>query len=191
MMWIFFCNYKMIYAYGLQFRKYIQIIKKKKSSRFSTPRGCCHLYFNILFNKYFLVPPMYQAGPVLGTWNTAANEAKIPVSWSLYSTSRRQTIKIVVTVQSPSHVWFFATPWTVTCQASLSFIIFWSLLKLLSIESVMLSTQLVPCHPLLLLPSIFPSNKFAWIQVLWIKQDNKTEQWFSNGKCISIPWTVC
>ena len=60
--------------------------------------------------------------------------------------------------QSPTlnHVWLFATPWTVTCQASLSFTISQSLLKLMSIESVMTSIHLVLCHPLLLLPSIFP-----------------------------------
>ena len=51
----------------------------------------------------------------------------------------------------------FATPWTAACQASLSFTISWSLLKLMSIESVMPSNHLILCHPLLLLPSIFPS----------------------------------
>ena len=50
-----------------------------------------------------------------------------------------------------------ATPWTAACQASLSFTISWSFLKLMSIESVMSSNQLIFCHPLLLLPSIFPS----------------------------------
>ena len=49
------------------------------------------------------------------------------------------------------------TPWTAARQASLSFIITWSLLKLMSIESVMPSKHLILCHPLLLLPSIFPS----------------------------------
>ena len=58
------------------------------------------------------------------------------------------------------------TPWTAARQASLSFIITWSLLKLMSIESVMPSKHLILCHPLLLLPSIFPrlrvfSNKSA------------------------------
>ena len=52
---------------------------------------------------------------------------------------------------------FFATPWTATCQASLSFTIFQSLLKLMSNESVMPSNHLVLCRPLLLLPSIFLS----------------------------------
>ena len=50
-----------------------------------------------------------------------------------------------------------ATPWTAACQTSLSFTITWNLLKLMSIESVMVSNHLILCHPLLLLPSIFPS----------------------------------
>ena len=49
------------------------------------------------------------------------------------------------------------TPWTAARQASLSITNFWSLLKLMSIKLVMLSSHLVLCHPLLLLPSIFPS----------------------------------
>ena len=60
-------------------------------------------------------------------------------------------------VQSLSRVCLFATPWTTGRQASLSIINSWSLLKLMSIESVMLSNHLILCHPLLLLPSIFPS----------------------------------
>ena len=54
-------------------------------------------------------------------------------------------------VQLLSRVRFFATPWTAACQASLSFTISWSLLKLMSIESVMSSSHLILCHPLLLL----------------------------------------
>ena len=49
------------------------------------------------------------------------------------------------------------TPWTAACQVSLFFTISWNLLKLMSMESVMPSNQLVLCRPLLLLPSIFPS----------------------------------
>ena len=60
-------------------------------------------------------------------------------------------------VQSLSPVGLFATPWTAARQASLSFTIFYSLLKLMSIESVMLSKHLILCCPLFLLPSIFPS----------------------------------
>ena len=60
-------------------------------------------------------------------------------------------------VQSFSHVWLFATPWTAARQASLSITNSQSLLKLMSIESVMPSNYLILCRPLLLLPSIFPS----------------------------------
>ena len=60
-------------------------------------------------------------------------------------------------VQSLSHVQLFATLWIAAHQASLSFTISWSLLKLMSIKSVMPSNNLIVCHLLLLLPSIFPS----------------------------------
>ena len=63
----------------------------------------------------------------------------------------------VSSVQSLSHVRLFATPWTTARQASLSITSSLSLLKLMSIESVMPSNHLILCHPLLLLPSIFPS----------------------------------
>ena len=74
-------------------------------------------------------------------------------------------------VQSLSHVQLFATSWTAACQASLSITNSQSLLKLMSIESMMPSNQLILCHPLLLLPSIFPS-----IRVL------------SNGTVLCIRW---
>ena len=61
--------------------------------------------------------------------------------------------------QSLSCVWLFATPWTAACQASLSITNSWSLLKLMSTESVMPSNHLILCHPLFLLPSIFPNNR--------------------------------
>ena len=56
-----------------------------------------------------------------------------------------------------SHVWLFATPCTVACQASLSLTISWSLLKFMFIALVMLSSHLILWCPLLLLPSVFPS----------------------------------
>ena len=62
-----------------------------------------------------------------------------------------------VVLQSLSCVQLFATPWTTTCQAPLSSIISWSLLKFMSTESVMLSNDLILCCSLLLLPSVFPS----------------------------------
>ena len=62
-----------------------------------------------------------------------------------------------VAVQSLSHIQLFVTPWTASCQASLSFTVFQSWLKLMSIESKMPFNHLILCCPLLLLPSIFPS----------------------------------
>ena len=58
---------------------------------------------------------------------------------------------------SLSHVRLFETPWTAGCKASPSITNSWSLLKLMSIELVMPSNHLILCHPLLLLPSVFPS----------------------------------
>ena len=62
-------------------------------------------------------------------------------------------------VQSLSHVWLYATPWTVKCQASLSITNFRSLLKLMFIEPIKPSNHLLFCHPFLLPPSIFPSSR--------------------------------
>ena len=64
---------------------------------------------------------------------------------------------IIVVVQWLSHIRLFVTPWTAAHQGSLSFIISWSWLKLMSIESVIPSNHLFLYCPLLLLPSIFPS----------------------------------
>ena len=63
----------------------------------------------------------------------------------------------LVVVQLLSCAWVFVTPWTAALQASLSFIIPWSLLKLMSIVLVMSSNHLILCHSLLLLSSVFPS----------------------------------
>ena len=69
-----------------------------------------------------------------------------------------------------SHVRLFATPWTTACRASLSFTNSRSLLKLMSITSVMPSNHLILCRPLLLLPSIFPSLRvFSNESVLCIR----------------------
>ena len=70
-------------------------------------------------------------------------------------------------VQSLSHVRLFVTPWTSAHQASLSFTVSWSLLKLMSIESVMLSNHLILCCPLLLLPSIYPNQ--SALPIRWPK----------------------
>ena len=74
-------------------------------------------------------------------------------------------------VQSLSHVQLFATPWTAAHWASLFITNSWSLLKFMSIESVMPSNHLILCHSLLLLSSIFPSIRV-----------------FSNESALHIRW---
>ena len=76
-----------------------------------------------------------------------------------------------ISVQSLSQVQVFAAPWTAACQASLCFTISQSLLKLMSIESVMPSNHLILCRPFLLMPSILPSIRV-----------------FSNESALHIRW---
>ena len=89
----------------------------------------------------------------------------------LYLYPLRKAFAIVV--QALSHARLFATPWTAGCQASLSITNSWSLLKLMSTESVMPSNHLILCCHLLLLPSIFPSIRvFSNESVLHIRWQN-------------------
>ena len=91
------------------------------------------------------------------------------------------------------------TPWTAARQASLSFTISWTLLNLMSIESVMLSNHLILCRPLLLLPSIFPSIRvFSSESALRIKWPKYWGFGFSvspssevNDACVYISIYVC
>ena len=88
-------------------------------------------------------------------------------------------------VQSLSRVWLFATPWTAAHQASLSITNSRSLIKLMSIESVMPSNHLIPLSPLLLPPSIFPRiSVFKWVsssqqvaKVLEFQLQHQSFQW--------------
>ena len=80
---------------------------------------------------------------------------------------------IFVVIQLISRVQLFATPWTTARQASLSITNSQSLLKLMPIESVMPSNHIIFCHPLLLLPSIFPSIRV-----------------FSNDSVLHISWPM-
>ena len=80
------------------------------------------------------------------------------------------TRNVPSSVQSLSHVQIFVTPWSAAHQDSLSIANSWSLLKLMSIKSVMPSSHLILCCPLLLPPSIFPSIKvFSKESVLCIR----------------------
>ena len=69
-------------------------------------------------------------------------------------------------VQLLSCAWLFVIPWTAACQPSLSIMNSQSLLKLMSIKSVMPSNHLILCRPLLLPPSIFPSIRVFWVSSL-------------------------
>ena len=80
----------------------------------------------------------------------------------------------ISSVQLLSPVQLFATPWTAACQASLSLTNSRSLLRLMSIESVMPSNHLILCRPLFLPPSIFPSIRV-----------------FSNESALCIRWPKC
>ena len=93
--------------------------------------------------------------------------------WMIFSTPIHWLeffIPVVSLVQLLSYVRLFVTPWTAACQASLSINNSWSLLKLMSIKSVMPSNHLILFHPLLLLPSIFSSIRvFSNDSVLHIR----------------------
>ena len=92
-------------------------------------------------------------------------------------------------VQLLSCVQFFATPWTAAHHTSLSITNSWSLLKLMSIESVMPSSHLILCCPLLLLPSIFPASVLCirwpkyWSFIFSISPSNEYSE------LISFRWT--
>ena len=94
-------------------------------------------------------------------------------AWNQYiSQSFLKKSVYIFVVQLLSRVWLFATPQTEVHQDSLSFTISWSLLKFMSVESVMPSSHLIFCHPLFLLPSIFPSIRV-----------------FSNESALHIRWS--
>ena len=100
-------------------------------------------------------------------------------------------------VQSLSHVELFATPWTTAHQASLSITNSQSLTKLTSIESMMPSNHLILCHPLLLLPSIFPSIRvfsseltlrIGWPKYWSISCNISPSNKYPGLICFSVDW---
>ena len=91
----------------------------------------------------------------------------------LQSLSLRDDQDGAAVVQSLRCFWLFATPWTATCQASLSFSISQSLLKFMFIKLMKPSNHLILCHCLLLLPPIFPSTRVcsceSVVHIRWLK----------------------
>ena len=98
---------------------------------------------------------------------------KVSIFFLSHTTSYICSPSAFSSVQSLSHDQLFATPWTAACQAALSITNSWRLLKLMSIASVMKSSHLILCHPLLLPPSIFPSirvfSKESVLNIRWPK----------------------
>ena len=78
-----------------------------------------------------------------------------------------------VIVQWLNRVQLFAVTWTAACQVSIAFTISWSLLRLISIESLMPSNHLILCRPLLLLLSVFPSIRLLSV-VLYLPKQQKS-----------------
>ena len=82
-------------------------------------------------------------------------------------------VMALIAVQSLSHAQLFVTPWAAARHASLSVTRSWSLLNLMSIESVMPSNHRILCHPLILPPSIFPSIRVFFnalvLRIRWAK----------------------
>ena len=87
----------------------------------------------------------------------------------MYMTTLSESVKMLVTQSCPA---LCDPAWTAACRPSLSFTFSWSLLKLMSVESVMPSKYLILCHPFFLLPSIFPSIRV-----------------FSNESALHIRWS--
>ena len=97
------------------------------------------------------------------------------------------SVRFSSVTESWFHVQLFAKPWTAACQASMSITDSWSLLKLMSIESVMLSNHLILCFPLLLPPSIFPSIRvFTNESVLC----TRWPEYWSFSFSISLPMNI-
>ena len=130
------------------------------------------------FLKAYILFLSFPSTPHLCNW---ALDQNFPCNHFWFKSQRFQFSP----VQSLSHVWLFATPWTAACQASLSITNSQSPPKPMSIESVMPSNHLILCCPLLLLPSIFPSIRvFKWVssshqvaKVLEFQLQHQSFQW--------------
>ena len=142
-------------------------------------RGCTQ-GLNLIINAYFLSISWFHFLPVSAlisgsTWqaNGCSRICSLSIKDNLFPEVTENLLCFLVldwvtwpspshsqsfsSVQSLSHVWLFVSSWTAARQASLFITNSWSLLKLMSIESVMPSNHLILCRPLLLSPSAFPS----------------------------------
>ena len=148
-------------------------------------RCCCRQAFwgSGLGALLLLLPqfcPFYIQSSLL-QMNRHVGLSGVPVSWA------EETVEFS-SVQSLSHVRLFETPWTAAHQASLSITNSWSLLKLIGIELVMPSNHLILCHPLLLLPSVFPRIRILKESVLCIRWPKYWSFSFSISPSVNIQY---
>ena len=134
---------------------------------------------NMWGTHYIWSEPIPNSAPLVsgGCLPVSISGDKIPIlviSCLHYRRSLLSDVFQFSSVWSLSRVWLFATPWTAACQVSLSFTISQSLLRLMSIESVMPFKHLILCCPLPFLPSVFPSIRI-----------------FSNELAAHIRWPKC
>ena len=149
--------------------KLIKLIHLKLNpfySKLPSPKSSAKITWNAKIVNCILCVfrPLVKQIQIKKTWDKESQQAMIdsrsPSSDIMLNSRLFSTFwgsLVAVAVQSLSHVWLFETSRTAAHQASLSFTISWNLLKLIFTESMMSSNQLILCHPLLLLPSIFPS----------------------------------
>ena len=110
------------------------------------PPTSCIIFTSIILNSFS------GSLPISTSFSCFSGILSCPFFWDMTFCF----FTVIIVVQALSHVQLFATPWITACQASFSFTISCSLLRLISIDSVMPSNHLILRHPLLLLPSIFP-----------------------------------
>ena len=142
----------------------------------------CFMYSINIYWVYFLFQALYKTlgcGNTDRPWNQEPYlQVLISSLWSkpggyinhtFFLFNQKRKLKFN-SVQSLTHIRLIVTPWIAACQASLSITNSWSLLKLMSIESVMPSNHLILYYPLLLLPSVLPSTRvFSNESVLHIR----------------------
>ena len=122
------------------------------------------VFIFLFFPSFPFCPSFFLSHPGFSIWSyTLYHNTKDVMDW-IVSPRLISWSPQFSSVQSLSRVQLFATPWIAARQASLSITSSWSSLRLTSIESVMPSSHLILCHPLLLLPPIPPSIRvFQWV----------------------------
>ena len=180
--------------------KYVSIIHPKYGSTWMYPTRLlypwdfpgkntgmgCHFFLQGISPTQGSNPCLSHLGRLFTIWATRETHHKIDdQSWKRLHTQRQENLSLshlgILTQNQFSSVAqlcpILCDPWTAACQASLSIINSQSLLKLMCIESVMPSNHLILCHPLLLLPSIFPSilvfSNESVLHIRWPNAHNK------------------